>query len=285
MNHLNLPLNEEPVEALDDSARSDAKATRKKRSPAQTIHVLNLSNDPSKVRLPRIPAEDLRRKYPTMLMNVLNSMDLEKLVDFFQTFAHDQTILKRQVLSSSEPFREIQSYSFYGTRDLLLYLHLLNVQGPDRVIQMKGDASIITRSDTFRTEIVFDFSVHSSYLYQIEPSWIAFFFLEANEKIKQLKRERLLLEADDLQSCADLFTEQLQIADESASQRFVKELKSCVSELEKLFKETFPRLEEPREITFDGKMILIVNNIYEQEQIDEIIMQSHGLRKGRNNLE
>ncbi len=55
-------------------------------------------------------------------------------------------------------------------------------------------------------------------------------------------------------------------------QRFVKELKSCVSELKKLFKETFPRLEEPREITFDGKMILIVNNIYEQEQIDGIIM-------------
>jgi len=77
----------------------------------------------------------------------------------------------------------------------------------------------------------------------------------------------------------------LQIADESASQRFLKELKSCVSELEKLFRETFPRLEEPREITFDGKIILIVNNIYEQEQIDEIIMQSHGLRKGTNNLE
>ena len=220
----------------DNSVHLNRPIRRKKSSQ----HVLNISKDPSVVKLPRVPKDDIRRKYPIMLMNTLNGMDLPKLYHFISLFTHPQTLLKRQTMSPRDPSLETESFSFYGREEIFRYMYVLGLLGPDRVFKL-NHCSIITRSTTYRTEIVLDCTIEVNYLYGTDAS-----------KAGEFLRNFHIQQHAKLQSCMD---------------------PQEIQKLDKTFQQSFPQLTQPLPRSFRRKIILVIDNVYATEELDQILIR------------
>ena len=187
------------------------------------------------VKIPKIPRSDIRRKYPLMLLNTLNSMDSNLLRKFFFTFAHPQTILRRQVMSPHHPSMEASSVSFYGQEEIFYFLFMLQLFGPDRVIQLET-CSITTRSTTFLTEIQLDCTLHVNALYEWDAVAVQNYIYDMRSR------------------CS------------SSS--------GVVSSLERGLRDRFRFLTNPKKVTIRPKFVLLIYNFYCREELDEVLFQT-----------
>lgn len=213
---------------------------------SQMVHVNNISSDPYKVRLPKIPSSDIRRMYPLMFLNTMNLMDVSVMRSFFERCTHPDSVLKRQIMSRDGLGRELERLSFYGSQDMFSYSFVLAMLCPDRVLQLTRDPIIITRSDNYRTEIVLEGDTYATWPYDTDPVKAGHYLLSLLNRT------------------------QSQLREESAD--------SAISSLERMFKQHHLRLAKcPIKVKISGKITLVINNIHERAELDEINIASYGL--------
>mmetsp|Transcript_13811 Transcript_13811/g.15000 ORF Transcript_13811/g.15000 Transcript_13811/m.15000 type:complete len:283 (+) Transcript_13811:13-861(+) len=230
----------------DDSGRQTKRRKRRqyvKLKDSRSFHINNASANPYRIRIPKVPSEDIRRKYPIMIMNTLNSLDTSLMHAFFHQFTHPESALQRQVFNANEPDQEIQRISFYGADNIFSYMFATTLINTDRVLRAH-DIKIITRSDTFRTEIVIDGEGSATWIYDTDPIKIGHFlqyiFLETTQELKR--------------PCSD------------------------ISGLERLYNRQHLRLaKKPIQINGKGRITLVINDIRERQTIDEIYFASYGV--------
>lgn len=145
----------------------------KKRSLTEIDHINNISKDPTKVRLPRVLKSDIRKKYPIMLINMMNCGNFDLIELFYKKYTNHSTSFLKKVQTINDdtlPPTTPDSWNRHlsltptnrGTReedilldalnDMIYYEILLYLLCPDRIITMKH-ANVITKSNTFQTEI------------------------------------------------------------------------------------------------------------------------------------
>ena len=211
-----------------------------KKSEFKAFHFHNVSRNCLEVKLPRIPKSDIRRDYPFMLINVLNTMDTLLLRDFLSSFTHSKTILKRRIMSQRLPACETQSISFYGTEDIFYFIFVMGLLGPDRVFQL-NNCSIVTRSTTYRTEIIIECTVDVHFLYDASAAQIAEFLTSTN--------------ASRGLNCSP------------------KQLLSSCQQVEETLQRRFTLFPLPLKYTGARKITLVIDNIYQQEELDAILIE------------
>eukprot|EP01031_Cornospumella_fuschlensis_P027221 gene27221-32888_t len=118
-----------------------------------------LSKLPKKVRrrkrrlpFPRVFKEDIRRKYPMMFVNVVNSCDPQLMCEFFRKFCRPECELYN-CLIHPQTREKIQMFSHSGLSEMLPFAHVKVVTAaPDFVMQLQH--AYIKRSVSFRGSIV-----------------------------------------------------------------------------------------------------------------------------------
>ncbi len=158
----------------DQDRGEESSIESKKRSFAEIDHINNISKDPTKVRLPRVLKSDIRKKYPIMLINMMNCGNLDLIELFYKKYTNDSTSFLKKVqtidddtLPPTTPDSWNQHHSlttptnrsamaedilFEALNDMIYYEILLYLLCPDRIITMKH-ANVITKSNSFQTEI------------------------------------------------------------------------------------------------------------------------------------
>lgn len=175
----------------DDRSSNELQHKRKKKrtymklKDRQLIHFNNISTNPYKIKIPKVPSDDIRRKYPIMFLNITNSLDASMMYPFFQHFTHPNTVFWRQVLNPQQPDREIERLGFYGPDEIFSYMFALALVAPDRVLRMTN-ASIITKSDSYRTEIVLEGDGDATWPYETDPVKAGHFLLSLYHHTNQL---------------------------------------------------------------------------------------------------
>lgn len=232
----------------DDDSTILIQAKKKKRQyiklkNKKSVHINNISNNPYRVRIPKVPSDDIRRKYPMMIINTLNSLDATLMHSFFQQFTHPESALYKQILSKDEPEQEVERLSFYGADDIFSYMFAVSLITPDRAIRI-CNTKIITRSDTFRTEIILEGEATGTWPYDTDPIKVGHFLQYIfNQTSQECKRPN-----------------------------------NDVSRLERLYNQHHLRLAKtPLRMYAKGKITLVINNIYERQELDEIYYSTYGI--------
>ncbi len=190
----------EQAEEKDGTGKRSSNS--KKRSFSQIMHVNNISKDPTKIRLPKMLKNDIRRQYPIMFVNMLNSGDLDLIELFFKTYTTAQSEFSKYIHIDPLPgntlavqdLKEIREredlISLHALNDVINFVILLLLLSPDRIIQMKR-SEIITRSDSFRTEINIYFELKGTRISNWTPIEVGRFLLSLKER-HSLTRQELI---------------------------------------------------------------------------------------------
>lgn len=221
-------------------------------SPHMNFHIHNISKKPNEIRLPRIPKEDIRKQYPTMFLNIMNSMDFDLIASFYEECCSDNIQFRREVVSSVDHSRVIQSCVVRGVEEIVLLLRVVNLIYPDRIFRAIEAPRIITKSDTFRTEIIIDYSLTGHLIFNTDVIQAMNFILVFQEQY--LKRQRL---NPTVSFCP------------MNSEGYLKEFETS-------FFQRFSLLPSPEVSELQGQFFIMINNVYESEEIDEITMRSYG---------
>mmetsp|Transcript_6329 Transcript_6329/g.4767 ORF Transcript_6329/g.4767 Transcript_6329/m.4767 type:complete len:329 (-) Transcript_6329:118-1104(-) len=127
-------------------------------------------------KVPRVFKHDLRRQYPTMLLNTMNSCDYGTFLSFFQVFALPEMIVCKKPISLEEikklppgmSLPPLPIVPFRGSDWVQFHFLQASCFCADRVFQIE-DAKIITRSDTQSSVIVMNVVNELTYLYAVDP--------------------------------------------------------------------------------------------------------------------
>eukprot|EP01040_Poterioochromonas_malhamensis_P011567 gene11567-12616_t len=209
---------------------------------SQLIHINNISNDRYKIKVPKLSNHDIKRKLPCMILNTLNSLDSILIKSFFHTFTHSDTFLRRQIMSISHRERELERITFYGPSEISDFMFASALICPDRILTMMN-STFITRSDSFRTEIIIDLSIEGTWPYDTNPMKVGHF-------LRNLY-------------CIDNTT----TSDDNDNDNGINVEKI-------LHQHHLHRLSLPIRIYGEGKITLIVS---EKDEIDEITFATYGL--------
>lgn len=213
---------------------------------SQLIHINNRSNDPYKIKVPKLSNHDIKRKLPDMILNILNSLDSILIKSFFHTFTHSDTFLRRQIMSVSHRERELERITFYGPSEISDFIFASALISPDRILMMTN-STFITRSDSFRTEIIIDLSIEGTWPYDTNPMKVGHF-------LRNLY-------------CIDQTSNITTTSDDNCNDNGIN--------VEKILHEHhLHRLPLPIRIYGEGKITLIVS---EKDEIDEITYVTYGL--------
>ncbi len=241
---------------VDDDTKDDFTFCLKKNSKKklckrlvmQKIHVHNASSKPYKVVVPRVLATDIRKHYATMFFNLLNNADADLIALFFQKFTNCNTVVqnvllprpeenKRQTLQNPD-FDQPLMQDFTTFHDITKFFEAMLLSVPDRVVTMKT-AHVITRSNSFKTEIVVTFRCVGHKVFDLDPAELAALF----EGMKQ----------------------QLGGAENISEEHMATMMKEAFSPT-------------PVPLVADGRYVLIVNDYRESNKIDKIIFESRPLK-------
>eukprot|EP01040_Poterioochromonas_malhamensis_P007686 gene7686-8301_t len=128
---------------------------------------------------------------------------------------------------------------FQHISDICNYLFHASLSIPDRTYQILN-CEIFTRSDSFETKIVVDYRMTGTKTYQSNPHSAGVFIQSLSESLARKERRS---EGDEESLLAQLFYEKT------------------------------ARIESPRPMLSEGKMILIVENYRESMKINKIIFE------------
>lgn len=133
------------------------------------------------IRLPKVLKRDIRRQYPLMVANIMNSNDFELFHSFFRTFSYNSVGFKLHNLSSlgidshdayghlfmqeAPPEVDYQGYHW-----IFYHWHVLTSINPDYIVKVH-EAKIVTHAGSERSQIVMDLEIDFTRMYDIQFVW------------------------------------------------------------------------------------------------------------------
>lgn len=127
-------------------------------------------------KAPRVFKHDIRRQYPTMFLNVMNSCDFGMILSFFRTFAVPDMIVQKKPIDMEEirklppgtSLPPLPIVPFRGADWVRFHFLQASCFCADRIFRVKN-AKIVTRSDSQSSVIVMDVVNELTYLYAVDP--------------------------------------------------------------------------------------------------------------------
>lgn len=180
-----------------------------------------------------------------MFFNLMLNADSDFIPLFFQRYTSCNTLVESILLPrpSSNPritrghvarFEQPLTQTFTKFLDIVRFFEGLALSIPDRVLTMKN-AVVITRSNSFKTEVVVDFRIQGTKIFDVDPAEMAALLESMKEKMGGIENIR----SEDLAIIMkDLFTP------------------------------------NPKPMVADGRYILTINDYRESCKIDKIVLQS-----------
>lgn len=243
-------------------------------------------------RISKYLADNLCRKYHRMIINVLNnSTNLVYLCQFLHTCTHDTTKYIWKFMDQYHPNRENQRICFYGKYQIFLYLFIMNLFAPDFTTYVTSEPEVFYKNerDGSRREIVANVAASMTYLFETNPA-AAGSFVNLTSTHKELRGG-----GGDMTHTTDTISplgrldpnpsslsmengENDENNDDSDNPTLSGQLEDEVEELEGLFREQFQISSHPITANLIGKMTLIINNIYENQELDEVILETRGIQ-------
>lgn len=133
------------------------------------------------IRLPKVLKRDIRRQYPLMIANIMNSNDFELFHSFFRTFSYNSVGFKLHNLASlgidshdayghlfmqeAPPEVDYQGYHW-----IFYHWHVLTSINPDYVVKVH-EAKIVTHAGSERSQVVMDLEIDFTRMYDIQFVW------------------------------------------------------------------------------------------------------------------
>lgn len=231
------PTNREGHTDLSVCLKKNSKSKLSKRLVMEKIHVHNASRKPYKVVLPRVPPTDIRKQYGLMFLNAINHADAQFIDLFFRKFSSRSICL--EIGHQPSPLEKLQTHFFQNPNDVVRSFEGLTVSVPDRVLTMKR-AVLITRSNTFKTEIIVDFKVVGTKIFDIDPLQMAAVIESMKDKMGAIENIR---KEDVLKIMAESFTPPT-----------------------------------PRPLEQEGRYVITINDYRESCKIDKILFQTRPCR-------
>eukprot|EP01040_Poterioochromonas_malhamensis_P012028 gene12028-13139_t len=214
-----------------------------------------------KIRIPRLPSDDIRIKYPMMLVNALR--DASKLNLFIHQFTHPNSVFIRQIVHPLNPKREIERICFYGPEDIFRYIFALTLINPDRALNM-SKSRVVTRSNNkSRTEVILDAEGKTIWFHNTDPIQLGHFLI--NEK------------TNNHLPCKDLTT--------TTSNKKRGNPDSEASSLEHLFHHHFRISNKPLKVQVKVRLTIGISNLSDRHEIDEMCFTSYGLYQSAETIE
>lgn len=127
-------------------------------------------------KAPRVFKHDIRRQYPAMFLNVMNSCDYTTFLSFFRTFASPDMIVQKKPISAEEirklppgtSLPPLPIVPFRGSDWVRFHFLQASCFCADRIFRIEN-ANITTRSDSQSSIIVLDVVNELTYLYAVDP--------------------------------------------------------------------------------------------------------------------
>lgn len=127
-------------------------------------------------KVPRVFKHDIRRQFPTMFLNVMNSCDYSTFLAFFHTFSLPDMMVRKKPISIEEIRKLPPGISlpplpiapFRGADWVRFHFLQASCFCADRIFRVE-DARIVTRSDSQHSVIVMDVVNEITYLYAVDP--------------------------------------------------------------------------------------------------------------------
>lgn len=123
-----------------------------------------------------VPRADIRRKYPQMLVNILNMQSVPLLYSFFVTYSSHDLVCRHQlgawkfsdIATANYLTSPLTCTTYRGPLYMIMYFAILLQLIPDEVVRLKS-GTIRTSSVRSTTEIECDMQWEFTLLYQVNP--------------------------------------------------------------------------------------------------------------------
>jgi hypothetical protein len=243
--------------SLSSSSDDDDENRGKNSSSNSSIALPGYKNQP--IAMPRIVKTDIRRRYSFMFANVLNSYDCHLIDSFIQRFSEPSISFEKENMHDT-------SVALSGTTMLSTYFCLSQQMSPDKVVRIT-DTQIKQRSDRTGSELVSNFDVSLTKIYDVHPTLIADSVLcQFQDLSVENKKNSSSLIINDNNGC------------EGKERRTTVVIKSDLFQSVDLARPhlsvmKFPRLSQPRELHVKGKLIFSLND---QKRIEKIAIKFLG---------
>lgn len=260
-----LSLSAHPPES--SSHETTARPNPRKR---KLFHVNNISKNEKIIRLPKILTTDIRKKYPIMILNVMNGCNYRSIDDFIRLCCDGNCqfkwILTRSPNRTAKSFDEAKQHAEVNSTfcvkletltNIINYLFFLGMILPDRVFHMV-QSNVITRSDSFETRIEVYYRIHGTRTYMCSP-------LQAGTMVRSHHA-----------SCINSIKSGLNSSDEEVLSGPIDGISHEFS-LYKMFYQRIQRLKILEQVTAYGRITLLVENYRESMKIKDIIFEAFAL--------
>lgn len=234
------------------------------------FHVNNISKNEKIIRLPKILTTDIRKKYPIMILNVMNGCNYRSIDDFIRLCCDGNCqfkwILTRSPNRTAKSFDEAKQHAEVNSTfcvkletltNIINYLFFLGMILPDRVFHMV-QSNVITRSDSFETRIEVYYRIHGTRTYMCSP-------LQAGTMVRSHHA-----------SCINSIKSGLNSSDEEVLSGPIDGISHEFS-LYKMFYQRIQRLKILEQVTAYGRITLLVENYRESMKIKDIIFEAFAL--------
>jgi hypothetical protein len=244
------------------SSSSDDENRGKNSSSNSSIALPGYKNQ--SVSMPRIVKTDIRRRYSFMFANVLNSYDCNLIDSFIQKFSEPSVSFEKENMYDT-------SVALSGTTLLSTYFCLSQQMSPDKVVRIT-DTQIKQRSDRTGSELVSNFDVSLTKIFDVHPTLIADSVLCQFQDLSlenKKKKNTVVIESE-----RSGRSESSNTSSEGRERKTVV-IKSDFFESVDLARPhlsvmKFPRLSQPRELHVKGKLIFSLND---QKRIEKIAIK------------
>ncbi len=226
------------------------------------FQVNNISKNEKFIRIPKLLRTDIRKKYPIMILNVLNGCNYRNIFDFLRLFCDDNVKMAWNMTHcNTSPNFELSLSTtsskcvaaFDRITPVVNYLFFCGLLVPDRIHEMI-QSEIFTRSDSLETRIEIYYRMSGTLTYQC-------FHPQVAEIIQSYHR-----------SSSPISSESFSDDGEDCSQSIVPYDNEF--SLYKLFYQQIERKEVPISISSNGKVTLIIDNYRESMKINNILFES-----------
>lgn len=264
-----------PLFLSNDSPNGDEtiQATMRKR---KFKHVNNISKNKKYIRLPKVLSTDIRKKYPFMILNIMNGCNYHNISDFTHQFIDRDCQLtwsltkcpNRRVKSFDEAKEHTTMNSKFCVQldslsNIIDYLFFLGLILPDRVFQMIH-SNVITRSDSLETRIEIYYRMDGTKLYLCTP-------IQAGAMVKSLPMSSM---DDSIDSQSDSSSGGEELEQISKEGRIEQCDMNHEFSLYKIFYQNIKSLPVKESVYSFGRVTLLIENHHESNKIKDFILES-----------
>ncbi len=147
--------------------KKNSKTKLSKKLLIEKCHINNISKKPYKIIVPRLIESDIRKQYPIMFINVLNSSNIDALSFFMYKYTHRGCTYQSICRAANTRIKE--SFMIDNIHQLVTFYDTLHHIVPDHTYHLLS-AEVKTRSDTFTSMIYIDFQINGTKMYDLTPS-------------------------------------------------------------------------------------------------------------------